>query len=188
MNHGDHSGHTMPPRCSMNMLWNTQIENTCIVFRSWHIRTTTAFVFSFFIIVALGAFYEWLRMFQTTVDKRIALSMTAKGKGRGGLVSGELPENDGDAAEEDGLLTGRRVSKAECVTPIPPAARALRSFLYGATVFLSFFLMLVFMTYNAYLILAVVVGAALGHYVFNPAMDPEAVLSGGASGKGMACH
>jgi hypothetical protein len=43
-------------------------------------------------------------------------------------------------------------------------------------------------SYQAYLILAVVVGAALGHYMFNPAMNPEAVLSGGASGKGMACH
>jgi solute carrier family 31 (copper transporter), member 1 len=72
-------------------------------------------VFSCLVIVALGAFYEWLRMFQSTVDKRIALSMTAKGKGRGGLVSGESPEPEGDAAEEDGLLTGRRILKAECV-------------------------------------------------------------------------
>lgn len=32
--------------------------------------------------------------------------------------------------------------------PIPPISRAIRALLYGATVFLSFFLMLVFMTYN----------------------------------------
>ena len=70
--------------------------------------------------------------------------------------------------------------------------------------------MLVFMTYNvcfrflfsqiavpsykprlfqAYLILSVVLGAAIGHYIFNPTMDVEAILAGGnAAGKGMACH
>lgn len=33
-------------------------------------------------------------------------------------------------------------------TPVPLVSRAIRASLYGATVFLSFFLMLVFMTYN----------------------------------------
>lgn len=35
-----------------------------------------------------------------------------------------------------------------CRTPVPFVARASRALLYGASVFLSFFLMLVFMTYN----------------------------------------
>ena len=68
--------------------------------------------------------------------------------------------------------------------------------------------MLVFMTYNvcrqfslpcvrlanhalttqAYLIAATVIGAALGHFIFSPSMDIEAVLSGGVDSKGMACH
>jgi solute carrier family 31 (copper transporter), member 1 len=64
--------------------------------------------------------------------------------------------------------------------------------------------MLVFMTYNvgifptlyfhmfadllqAYLILAVVLGAGIGHFVFGASMDVEAVLVGFDSGKGMAC-
>jgi copper transporter 1 len=41
---------------------------------------------------------------------------------------------------------------------------------------------------QAYLILAVVLGAAVGHFIFAGQIDPEAVLSGGAGGKGMACH
>ena len=100
-----------------------------------------------------------------------------------------------------------------CRTPLPPWPRTSRALLYGLQVFLSFFLMLVFMTYNvsqlpgcyaqssvtlssdtrivhqAYLILATVVGAAIGHYVFSPDMDIEAVLAGASGGnKGMACH
>ncbi|KAH9892675.1 Ctr copper transporter family-domain-containing protein [Cubamyces lactineus] len=203
--HGDHGGHDMPgmpmgPKCSMNMLWNTQIEDTCIVFRSWHISSKAAFVLSCAAVVGLGVLYEWLRAAQRTLDRRIAATLRAQGKGKaaaGGLGSGagrgagvevsgrSTPECE---SEEAGLLTGSLVSKARVGTPLPFSARVSRAVLYGASVFLSFFLMLVFMTYNAYLILATVVGAALGHYVFSTHMDIDAVLAGGVDGKGMACH
>jgi len=71
---------------------------------------------------------------------------------------------------------------------VPPVSRALRAGVYGATVFLSFFLMLVFMTYNAYLIASVVIGAAVGHYIFGSTMDVDAMLSDSNSTKGVACH
>jgi len=85
------------------------------------------------------------------------------------------------------LLSGRRKKLSSC-TPVPLYPRILRAVLYGAQVFVSFFLMLVFMTYNAYLILAVVLGASIGHFVFGATMDVDAVLAGGDLGKGMACH
>ncbi|TFK85538.1 Ctr copper transporter [Polyporus arcularius HHB13444] len=180
------------PQCSMNMLWNTQIEDTCIVFRSWHISSTTAFVFSCLVVVGLGVLYEYLRVAQREVDRRIAARLSAQGKGKaaagraGGSVSGrDSPEID---SEEAGLLTGSLVVKGYNGTQLPLTARITRASLYGAQVFLSFFLMLVFMTYNAYLILATVVGAALGHFVFSSQMDVDAVLAGGGDSKGMACH
>jgi len=144
--------------------------------------------------VALGIFYEYIREIQKTLDRRIALYLSdGKGKAqRPRSRSGSSSELEGPgAAEETGLLNGRRVFKAiDPGTPIPPFPRTLRAILYGATIFLSFFLMLVFMTYNAYLILAVVVGAAIGHYIFGTHMDVDSVLSGsgGSSGKTMACH
>lgn len=167
------------------MLWNTQIENTCIVFRSWHIANTTQFVLSCFAIVALGVFYEYLRVAQKKLDVKIAATLSAQGKGKG-TVSGR--SSPGIESEEAGLLTGSRVRKDRSETPIPATSRLSRASLYGVQVFLSFFLMLVFMTYNAYLILATVVGAAIGHYVFSPTLDIDAVLSGTGGNKGMACH
>jgi copper transporter 1 len=71
---------------------------------------------------------------------------------------------------------------------VPAVPRALRAAVYGGTVFISFFLMLVFMTYNAYLIAAVVVGASLGHYVFGSTLNADAILADSTGGKGMACH
>lgn len=135
MSHGDHGGHggghgdmPMPPagpQCSMNMLWNTQIEDTCIVFRSWHVSSTAAFVLSCAAVVGLGVLYEWLRAAQRTLDRRIAATLSAQGKGKAsaaaaarrtagadgeGLVSGRsTPEFE---SEEAGLLTGSLVPKA----------------------------------------------------------------------------
>ncbi|TFK66537.1 Ctr copper transporter [Pluteus cervinus] len=174
----------MGPQCSMHMLWNTQIADTCIVFKSWHISTNFGFVIACLVIVGLGVLYEYLRVLQQRLDVHVANTLVAQGRGKVRASSGRsTPDRVG---EESGLLTGQRLFKT--TTPVPLVFRILRAGVYGATVFLSFFLMLVFMTYNAYLITATVVGATLGHYIFASTINTEAVLSGVASGKGMSCH
>ncbi|KAJ7629882.1 Ctr copper transporter [Mycena rosella] len=174
-------------KCSMNMLWNTQIVNTCIVFRSWHVSSTASLIGSCIAIMALGVFYEYLRAFQKSLDTRIALALVASGKGKTRAASRSGRSTPGAGREEAGLLTGRRIFNIPSTgTPVPFLLRVLRAALYGATVFLSFFLMLVFMTYNAYLILATVLGAALGHFVFGGTINVDALLS--EESKSMACH
>lgn len=42
----------------------------------------------------------------------------------------------------------------------------IRSSIYAFLVGLSFWLMLVFMTYNGYLMIATVLGAGFGHFIF----------------------
>ncbi|KAG9056712.1 hypothetical protein FS842_009804 [Serendipita sp. 407] len=151
----------MDERCWMSMLWNTNIINTCIVFRQWHIHSHFQFVLSFLAIMALGCGYEYLRDVQRRVDHKIAVQLVNSGKGK----------NVADSGIE-----------------VPFWSRVLRASLYGASVFVSFFLMLVFMTYNGYLILATVLGAALGHYIYGGRMDPNAVLGGALETKGISCH
>lgn len=187
--HGGHGGHDMPMHeCTMDMLWNTNVIDTCIVFRSWHITSTAAFAFSFLAIVGLGVFYEYLRIFSRRFDQNLAQSLRAKGKAPIRLPSTRSsPERDNGNAGL-GLTTGRLSKASPPGTPVPLIPRLTRAALYGATVFLSFFLMLVFMTYNAYLILAVVLGAAIGHFIFGSSMDTDAVLGDSTNGKGMACH
>ncbi|KAG2132630.1 copper transporter [Suillus cothurnatus] len=177
----DHSAHNMDERCYMNMLWNTQIINTCIVFKEWHIRSNFQFFLSFLAIVALGMLYEYLRVFSKDFDKRVAVK--SSGRRTPLTASGRSsPERHGDDAEETGLLNGLRVTRKQGFA-VPPLYRALRAVLYGASVGLSFFLMLVFMTYNAYLIFAVILGAAVGHYILGGTIEPS-----GPADKGMACH
>jgi len=192
MDHGHHGhgGHDMPATCSVQMLWNTQIIDTCIVFPSWHIRSNTGFVLSCFAIVAMSVFYEYLREFQRKYDVRLACSLAASGKGKGHLspIGGSGRSTPDDDYEDRGLLTGRKFKRLSSGTRVPLTSRIIRALLYGATIFLSFFLMLVFMSYNAYLVFSVVVGAALGHYIFGSTMNINAVLADGSTAKTLACH
>lgn len=136
--HGGHGDGDMDmgPTCSMHMLWyvrarlpfaphiappfihptkpryrpcrNTQIEDTCIVFKQWHISSHFVFALSFVAIIFISLGYEYLRAYQRSVDRRIALALS-RGKGRDkGAVSGRnSPELSGADVEDAGLLSGR---------------------------------------------------------------------------------
>lgn len=57
---------------------NTQIIDTCVVFKSWHIRSNADFVFSCVAIVLLGVFFEWLRSYAKRFDRKV-LARAGKG-------------------------------------------------------------------------------------------------------------
>ncbi|KAI9277536.1 Ctr copper transporter family-domain-containing protein [Sporodiniella umbellata] len=64
----DHSGHHMPAACKMNMLFNWQVEDTCVVFSWWHISGPLSMLFSCVIVFLIAAFYESIRAYSTTLD------------------------------------------------------------------------------------------------------------------------
>ncbi|KAJ3552900.1 hypothetical protein NPX13_g11005 [Xylaria arbuscula] len=51
-------------------------------------------------------------------------------------------------------------------SPISQRARILKAILYGVQNFYAFMIMLLFMTYNGWVMIAVAVGAGLGYYIF----------------------
>lgn len=117
----------MGPKCSMHMLWcvrmaclyvshgmyghglhhrNTQIEDTCIVFKQWHISSRFFFALSFLAIILISLGYEYLREYQRMVDRRIALAISRKTRGKGSVSGRSTPEQSGPEVEEVGLLSG----------------------------------------------------------------------------------
>ncbi|KAI3406787.1 CTR2 [Candida oxycetoniae] len=58
-----------------------------------------------------------------------------------------------------------------------------QSLVYGVQVFYSFWLMLVFMTYNGWYMLAVALGAAIGNYFWGVSSDSVA-----GTARNMSCH
>ncbi|KAM4054955.1 ctr copper transporter family protein [Hirsutella rhossiliensis] len=149
MGHGHmgHGGSGMDDMCSMDMLFTWDTTNLCIVFRQWHVRSTTSLVFSLIAIVLLAMVYEALRSlsrrFEASQNRRLA----------------DMPRQ-------------HRVQAAQRV-------HLIKALLYALQNFYAFMLMLVFMTYNGWVMVAVSVGAFLGYLVFGQSTSAT---------KDNACH
>lgn len=150
MDHSAHSGHEMPvhtpePRCSMNMLFTWDWQNTCIVFKWWHLQTFHGFIISLLLVGGIAAGYEYFKHIGHTWEKNYTSTV---------------------ASTNDSSIAFRKFKLKQSV-------------LYGFQVGYSFLLMLVFMTYNGWLMIAVSVGAAVGYYFFG---------SREAASRSLACH
>ncbi|KAH8884423.1 Ctr-domain-containing protein [Thozetella sp. PMI_491] len=148
MDHGnmDHGGHG--PMCSMNMLFTWNTENLCIVFRQWHVTSTLSLVVSLLAVLALSMGYEALRegirRYEVTMNKRAETA----------------PPSETVTETTPFLWSGQ--NRVE----VTRRAHVIKSVLYGIQNFYAFMIMLVFMTYNGWVMIAVSVGAGLGYLVF----------------------
>lgn len=52
------------------MLFNWQIENTCVVFRWWHIHGPVSLIISCIAIFLIAACYEWIRAYTVLIENR----------------------------------------------------------------------------------------------------------------------
>ncbi|KAL8734767.1 MAG: hypothetical protein Q9181_003052 [Wetmoreana brouardii] len=167
MDHHDHMGHggmDMPssgPKCNMNMLFTWDTTNLCIIFPQWHIHSTFSLLMSLVGVIVLTAGYEFVR----EMSRRYEAS-TAE-------YANKLPSDDDDLREPSSLLrAGKNVGEAEKKQKMVKAA------FYAVQVFYSFFIMLLFMTYNGWIMLSVAVGAFVGYLAFGNS----------SSTKSVACH
>ncbi|KAF8938185.1 Ctr copper transporter family-domain-containing protein [Dissophora ornata] len=151
-NDGGHDGGHGGNSCSMNMLFNWDTENLCVIFESWQINTPSALIFSCLIIIGLAASYELLRAQSCRYEERL---IEGASKRRGGSSSNGIDE------DETPLLSSRSISLR-----LSNQQQLMRAVFYMAQVFLGFFLMLIFMTYNGYLMASTVIGAGVGFFYF----------------------
>ncbi|GMM37725.1 low-affinity Cu transporter [Saccharomycopsis crataegensis] len=167
---------TMPPghnhggandsTCSANMLFTWEYQDVCVVFEWWHIKSQFQLLASVVAIIALAAGYEFVK-YQYKQYSRSSTSF----KG--------LPTP---------ATTGSYANK------VPNDTRLKTALFYGVLVGYSFMLMLVFMSFNGWLMGAVVVGAAVGHYIWgnkqvgNGVQDLLSLSTDSLEGESLACH
>lgn len=164
MNHGDmNHGDMDMSECSMTMFLNTDTSNLCILIKQWRVTGFWSLFQSLIVIVLFGMSFEAIRALTRRYEQ-----------GSGGtiaLLSTTRPGSPSSSSSSS-LSNSKKAQRKRQV---------VKSLLYALQVGISFLLMLVFMTYNVYVMGAVVVGSGVGYYLFNS--DPN-----GVSGKGMACH
>jgi len=176
MDHGGHGGmgHDMPGMdsgCSMSMLFNAD-PTPCVLFESWHVRSRGGLFFTMIAIALLGVAYEYTRLYAARYDCAIKMRALLAVSSNGGRRT----------PTDDGALGGSRSVARGSAVRAPPGAQFVRSLLYVFNVALSFVLMLIVMSYNYYLISAVLFGAFVGHQLLHRDLEL------GESDRGMACH
>ncbi|KAJ5884880.1 Ctr copper transporter [Penicillium taxi] len=183
MGHGDmgHGDMDMGAKCSMNMIFTWSSDNLCIIFRQWHITGPLSFILSLILIVLLTAGYEGVRQVTRKYEAAHAQRLSAFATTSS---TGDNPNLILTNAAEDGLLPGSSERSPLVVGRDNRAAVARKgkftlAALYAIQVFYSFFIMLLFMTYNGAVMIAVAVGAFVGYIAF--ADDAPA-------SKTIACH
>ena len=183
----------------MLFTWNT--HNLCIIFKWWHIRSTTGLIVSLLGVVALTALYEAIRAgsrrYEQSVSKAVAEAPS--------MFPSILPAQfslvynwaEAEIRELELLLRGPLSCGQEASRLRLRSARMLlrrcymlcRTFMRLCLCGFSFFgkdrrggangCRLLFMTYNGWVMLAVAVGAFVGYLVFG---------TNTSSTKDGACH
>jgi len=169
----------------MNMLFTLSTKNLCIIFRQWHVRGTFSLLLSLLAIVLLTAGYEGVR----ELTRRYELSGTMALKdlrppSYSAITTDSEIANNPDNPNPNSLSD--RVAGDECSSLLVTARngrsvgarKVVLASLYAVQVFYSFFIMLLFMTYNGWVMLSVAVGAFVGYMLFG----------GSTATKSVTCH
>ncbi len=143
------------------MYWNWDTEIPYIFFKWWTAMTPAGLAFAVTMVFLLAFFYENVINLRAKYDYLIIAKVNSNG-------------------------TPAAASCATGCCPCPSPSKMNRSFtlteslirssLFAFSNFYSLFLMMVFMTYNAYLCIALVLGAGTGHFwssIFIPESDPS---------------
>ncbi|KAJ5692613.1 hypothetical protein N7462_002036 [Penicillium macrosclerotiorum] len=181
--HMDHGDMDMGGQCNMNMVFTWSYQNLCVIFRQWRITGPLSFIFSLILIVLLTAGYEGVRQvtrkYEASHNQRlnafVATTATSGDDGIPNPTTVGAPEANYPVRDESSQLLVGRDNRAA----LARQGKITLAALYAIQVFYSFFIMLLFMTYNGMVMLAVAVGAFVGYLAF---------ADGTPATKSVACH
>ncbi|KAG2413824.1 hypothetical protein HFD88_003013 [Aspergillus terreus] len=166
-------------QCNMNMLFTWSPKDLCIIFRQWHVSGPFTLFVSLVVIVLLTAGYEGVRQ----VTRRYEAAHAQR------LNAFTAAVTDNEIADESLRATGPSRPVPDASSPllvgrdnrriVEQRGKIVLAALYAVQVFYSFFIMLLFMTYNGFVMLAVAVGAFVGYLVFGENLSAS---------KTVACH
>ncbi|OJD31392.1 ctr copper transporter family protein [Diplodia corticola] len=180
--------------CKISMLWNWYTVDACFIARSWHVRSAGAFAGSCIGVILLVVSLELLRRAQRDLDRyfrRVNSSATsgtgtdtiareegvrAGGGGGGGVASSSASSGAssgkgfvGAGASRSGGAGGAGAGGGGGGGGIGPLRwwqQLVRSALFMVQFAVGYFVMLLAMYYNGYIIICIFIGAFLGAAMF----------------------
>ncbi|KZC07807.1 PREDICTED: high affinity copper uptake protein 1 [Dufourea novaeangliae] len=166
MDHNDHAGHTVATateacaNMGMHGMSMTFHGGYCekVLFESWNISSVGGLVGSMIGIMIMAALYEGLKYYREYLFWKTYNALQYR--------SVTMPAEKNVVAEDNRVVH----MVGEVIHKQPPTMlswmHTFQTFLHIVQIVLSYFLMLIFMTYNVWLGFAVVLGAAIGYFLF----------------------
>ncbi|CAG5095443.1 Similar to SLC31A1: High affinity copper uptake protein 1 (Sus scrofa) [Cotesia congregata] len=142
--HSMHGMHDMP---GMMMAFHFGYDET-ILFECWKISTLGGLIGSMIGIIIMAALYEGLKYYREYLFWKTYNTLQYR--------SVTSPQEKNVTAEDGRVVQPTMLSWMH----------TFQTFLHIIQIILSYFLMLIFMTYNVWLCIAVVFGAAIGYFLF----------------------
>ncbi|XEV04888.1 hypothetical protein FSHL1_010175 [Fusarium sambucinum] len=146
----DHGSEEMA-ECQMSMLWNWNTVDSCFIASSWQVTDNGMMAASCIGVGLLVVLLEVLRLMGKNYDIHIAQAMR-----RHATI---LSKSHSLTSEKNDSLPTNMVLRAS------PLQQIVRAILYAVTFGVAYFVMLVAMSFNGYIIISIIIGAGLGKFV-----------------------
>ncbi|KAI0456234.1 Ctr copper transporter [Xylaria acuta] len=155
---------TQPPShaCKISMLWNWETIDTCFLSESWQIHSRGAFAGFCIGVILLVVLLEFFRHAARRYDQYLV----AKHPKDAVLAteSSTPPSASGPLNAKDHQVTHTAVS----ITSFRPCAfqQAIRALLHTLQFATAYWIMLLAMYFNGYIIICIIIGAFIGSFIF----------------------
>lgn len=148
-----------------------------LLFRPWYITTGWQYALGFICVFIGALLFEYLKIVQTRLSSweqresnRSTLSVQQQQDGEARALLSTVVESERTSAKRNLLLPPSSSSSSSYSTKkhfyAALVLRFARSLLHAIQITLSYFLMVVVMTFNAGLLFAIIGGAAVGYFWF----------------------
>lgn len=153
-------------------MWNWNVIDACFIARSWHITSHGMFAGSCIGVILLVMCLEALRRAGKEYDRYLVRHYSAIAASHA-TVATSATHSDSDVAVKGDATAGPSCcvqnAGAATKTTFRPniLEHIIRSLIHMLTFAVAYFVMLLAMYYNGYIIICIFIGAFLGYFAFN---------------------
>ncbi|KAL8712576.1 MAG: hypothetical protein Q9220_003107 [cf. Caloplaca sp. 1 TL-2023] len=158
------------------MLWNWYTVDSCFISSTWHITSKGMFAGSCIGVVLLACAHQFLTRLQREYDAYLIRQSLAHGipsndfsVHRNGSESSQDREIEtGKGSSGGSLIASRGLASAETKRLVPTVfQQVVRALIHMVQFAVAYFIMLLAMYYNGYIIICILIGAFLGFFIFS---------------------
>ncbi|KAF7198497.1 Copper transport protein ctr4 [Pseudocercospora fuligena] len=150
--------------CKISMLWNWYTIDACFLAESWHITSSGMFAGSCIGVILLVMVLEGLRRAAKEYDAFLIRSRV-KATPAPMLNEGQASESD-TSAKDPAVVAAPLPARQKSFRPTI-FEQLIRSLLHMLQFAVAYFIMLLAMYFNGYIIICIFIGAFLGAFAFN---------------------